>query len=360
MTGGFGYDFSDPNVQTEDAVDFVSQQLLSHGVTSFCPTLVTLDPVSYGKIIPGIKRSIKPDARNPSHNIRANILGIHLEGPFINPEKRGAHPLNDVKTLESFDDIIKVYGSDLSGVSIITLAPELLDTTSGDIMKQLSERNIVVSLGHSNASLKTGENAVASGARFITHLFNAMLPFHHRDPGLVGLLTSSKGHEISSSSGIFYGIIADGIHTHQEAVKIAFRSNPNGLVLVTDAISAMGLEPVKPHHVSIHDDLNHQMVGTQKVEIRGESVFVAGTNTLSGSIATMDTCIKNLIKFTGCTVVEAIECATLHPAQVLGLEKTKGTLNYASDADFVMLNDDLNVVQTFVNGKSGYRVSGMT
>ena len=332
-TGGFGHDFSDPASNTSQAVNIVSQGILAHGVTSFCPTLVTLDTETYRQIIPKIKRT-------DSNGQLASVLGIHLEGPFISRSKRGAHRLQDVQvTLNSFQELLDVYGSDLKDVAIITLAPE--NDVNRVVIKELVKRKIVVSLGHSDAGLEAGEEAAQSGAKFITHLFNAMLPFHHRDPGLVGLLTSKN----IGKDCMFFGIIADGIHTHQEALKIAFRSNPRGLVLVTDAVSALGLEPGIRH-----------TIGTQTVEIRDGSAFVSGTNTLCGSTATMDNCVRNLWRLTDCSVVQAIECATLHPAQVLGMQESRGSLNYKSRADLVLLHkDSLQVLKTFVAGVCVYK-----
>ncbi|KAM7290283.1 N-acetylglucosamine-6-phosphate deacetylase isoform X3 [Ixodes scapularis] len=194
----------------------------------------------------------------------------------------------------------------------------------------------VKEIGHSEANLVQGEKAIQRGASFITHLFNAMLPFHHRDPGLVGLLTSKK---LPEEKHIFYGIIADGIHTHPAALRIAYKTNARGLTLVTDAMSAMGLE------AGVH------FIGENKVEIVGKRAVIAGTSTLCGSIATMDFCVRFLQKSTGCSTVEALESASLHPAEVLGIADRKGTLNFGAEADFVMLGSDLHVTSTWIAGK---------
>lgn len=260
-----------------------------------------------------------------------------MEGPFINLKKRGAHPEHLVRgeTIQSFSELINVYGS-LDNVSIITLAPEL---DKGSVIKGLVAIGITVSMGHSVATLDEGYTGLSNGANFITHLFNAMLPFHHRDPGLVGLLASDSMSLSPSSDNvnIYYGIIADGIHTHDAALKIAYRTHPNGLVCVTDAISALGLESGKKHKL-----------GHQFVEIHGSKVTVAGTDTLCGSIATMSQCVRNLNSVTNCGIVKAIDCATLHPAKVLGLTGIKGTLNFGSDADFIILDNQLNVLATYI------------
>ncbi|XP_035770014.1 N-acetylglucosamine-6-phosphate deacetylase [Neolamprologus brichardi] len=175
----------------------------------------------------------------------------------------------------------------------------------------------LVLAGHSAADLSQAEEAVQHGASFITHLFNAMLPFHHRDPGIVGLLTSDR---IPAGRAVYYGMIADGIHTNPAALRIAHRAHPSGLVLVTDAITAMGLPP------------GRHTLGQQVIEIQGLHAYVAGTKTLSGSIATMDMCVRHFKQASGCSVQEALEAASLHPAQLLGISPKKGKLDYGSDA----------------------------
>lgn len=265
---------------------------------------------------------------------KAAVLGLHLEGPFISHEKRGAHPIPFLRSssIHSLNEISETYGHDLSNITIITMAPEL--DPHDIVIRELSQRGITVSLGHSESDLQTGEKAVRAGANFITHLFNAMLPFHHRDPGLVGLLTSDK-----IDKQIFYGIIADGLHTHASAVRIAFRSNPNGLVLVTDALSALGAPSGSVMQIS-----------GREVEVRNGAAYIADTETLSGSMASMDTGCRNLRRFTGCSIVQAVQCASLHPAQVLGISDRKGTLNFGSDADFVLMDDEMNIRETWIAG----------
>ncbi|GIX68883.1 n-acetylglucosamine-6-phosphate deacetylase [Caerostris extrusa] len=218
INGGFGFDFSTPKDDIASSINVVAKGILQYGVTSFCPTLITSTPDKYHEIIPKIKIQ-----NGGKHG--AGVLGIHVEGPFINKEKCGAHPTQYIKTLKNgIEDIVETYGN-LYNIRILTLAPEL--DTNGTVIKELVRQGITVSLGHSACNLSDGEEAVVQGATFITHLFNAMLPFHHRDPGLVGLLTSEK---IPVNMKIFYGIIADGIHTHPAALRIAYHSNPDGIL----------------------------------------------------------------------------------------------------------------------------------
>ncbi|XP_049791033.1 N-acetylglucosamine-6-phosphate deacetylase isoform X2 [Schistocerca nitens] len=291
INGGFGVDFSCDFEDVEEGLRVVAKGILAHGVTSFCPTVVT----------------------SPAH--------VYNKG---------------------FDSVLETYGS-LDNVRIVTVAPEL--EKAPEVIEKFVERGITVSLGHSMASLGEGEAAVKHGASFITHLFNAMLPFHHRDPGLVGLLASDA---VPDDHVVYFGIISDGIHTHPAALRIAHRTHPKGLVLVTDAISALGLE-----------EGMHQL-GQLSVEVKAGCAYIAGTDTLCGSIATMSECVKFFKEATSCSIVEALEAATLHPAKALGIHQTKGSLHFGADADFIFLGKDMDLWSTWISGECVYQAKGKT
>lgn len=160
----------------EVAIREVSRQLVKKGVTAYCPTLITSSKETYRKILPKIKRN------SGGKSSGATILGVHLEGPFISSKRKGAHPvelIQDNVRITSIDQL-KAYYGELDNASIITLAPELCDPS---IFQQLKQVNIVPSMGHTNATLDESESALEHGCNLITHLFNAMPPFHHRDPG---------------------------------------------------------------------------------------------------------------------------------------------------------------------------------
>ncbi|KAK4301263.1 hypothetical protein Pmani_026596 [Petrolisthes manimaculis] len=331
LNGGYGYDFSSDPEHLEEGVAKVSKGILSTGVTSFCPTVVTSSPELYHQVLP----RLKPRPGGPEG---AGILGVHLEGPFISMEKKGAHQPEFIRnSLQSVQDLSDVYGA-LDNVTMVTIAPELPGAL--DAIAHLANKWVTVSLGHSNGNLEDGEAAMNKGATFITHLFNAMLPFHHRDPGLVGLLTSRK-----VPHPVHYGIIADGIHTHPAALRIAHRTHPEGLVLVTDAMAAMGLS-----------EGEHQ-IGQMKVNVSGQCARLVGSDTLAGSIVTMDYCVRQFIKDAGVSLVEAIEAATKHPALAIGHSHCKGSLNYGADADFLLLRDQgdsISILHTFIAGVCVY------
>ncbi|XP_047003376.1 N-acetylglucosamine-6-phosphate deacetylase isoform X1 [Schistocerca americana] len=336
INGGFGVDFSCDFEDVEEGLRVVAKGILAHGVTSFCPTVVTSPAHVYDKVLPRLKKQ----AGGPKG---ATVLGVHVEGPFINPLKKGAHPEQFIKTFEKgFDSVLETYGC-LDNVRIVTVAPEL--EKAPEVIEKFVERGITVSLGHSMASLGEGEAAVKHGASFITHLFNAMLPFHHRDPGLVGLLASDA---VPDDHVVYFGIISDGIHTHPAALRIAHRTHPKGLVLVTDAISALGLE-----------EGMHQL-GQLSVEVKAGCAYIAGTDTLCGSIATMSECVKFFKEATSCSIVEALEAATLHPAKALGIDQTKGSLHFGADADFIFLGKDMDLWSTWISGECVYQAEGKT
>lgn len=331
INGGFGVDFSVDNDNLFADLKHVAKGLLQHGVTSFCPTVVTSRPDLYRKVLPQFKKT-------EGGADGATVLGLHLEGPFINKDKKGAHIVECIAEIKNgMSSIIDIYGS-LENVAILTLAPEL--PGANDVIRQLTGLGVTISLGHSMANLCEGEEAVRQGARFITHLFNAMLPFHHRDPHLVGLLTSNK---IPAGATVYYGMISDGVHTHPAALRIAHRTHPKGLVLVTDAVPAMGLP------IGIHT------LGAQVVEVTDDRAVIAGTNTLCGSIATMNQCVQFFYRATECSKVEALEYASLHPAQLLGITERKGTLDYGADADFIVLDNDLSVKATYIGGEQVWK-----
>ncbi|XKL64746.1 hypothetical protein PGB90_004832 [Kerria lacca] len=320
VNGGFGIDFSYNVNDVEKGLQTVSEGLLQYGITGFCPTLVSSSPDVYKEILP--KMGCTSGAIN---------LGTHVEGPFVNKARVGAHAISNLRTFdEGMKTVEKVYGN-LDSIKIITIAPEIEGAL--DVIKQLTNRGIIVSIGHSEANLRTAEAAVKSGASLITHLFNAMVPFHHRDPGILGLLTTEP---------IYFGLINDGCHTHPAATRIAYRTNYDGLILVTDAISALGL------HEGVH------RIGELEIEIKENCAHIVGTNTLCGSILPLNKCVKLFDEYTKCGKIKALEAATLHPAQMLGIADKKGTLHEGADADITFFDDNLDVLSTWIGGRCMY------
>ncbi|KAH1028105.1 hypothetical protein HUJ05_001502 [Dendroctonus ponderosae] len=310
INGGYGYDFSFED-KTEEGLAIVSKKLLEHGVTAFCPTVVTSPVDIYRKVLPKVARR-----KGGPHG--ATILGAHVEGPFINTGKKGAHPSACILSYDQgITQLEETYGS-LDNIRIVTLAPELLNSSS--VIGALRQRNIVVSLGKN-------EPAFISNDRFLCkyHLFLNVFRYILR-------------------SGQCWGRCrADGIHTHPAALRIAYRVHPD----VTDAISALGLQA------------GQHKIGQLDIEVKDNKAFIAGTSTLCGSVASMIQCVRNFIKSTGCSPEYAFEAASFHPALALGIEKNKGSLSYGADADFIMLTDDYDISSTWIDGECVYSEGGM-
>lgn len=253
----------------------------------------------------------------------------------MHPSKKGAH------TAENFVTPTSTTAESLYGASnleftikLVTLAPELEGSTA--LIKELTARNTRVSLGHSTADYDTGATALSAGASALTHVFNAMPPLHHREPGLAGL--------ISSPQSPYYSIIADSIHLHPSTVAMAYRANPKKAILITDAIELAGLsDGVYPGNAQI----------AHKQEKKGNRVVLEGTDTLIGSCCGLDECVRNLVKFSGCELAEAVQCVTENVADMMGLED-RGRLSEGRRADFVVLNDQGEVLQTWISGKMAW------
>jgi N-acetylglucosamine-6-phosphate deacetylase len=249
LNGAYGVDFSNGNdsnnggLTVEDMFQ-VAEKLLSTGVTSFCPTMVSSSRDTYRRIIPLVREARNQQYENRSAKKKrgAIILGMHLEGPFFAPSKRGAHdnihifaPRNGMASVVETYGIRttkdNVSGSHLEDIDIITMAPEL--DGAQEAIKSLTAKNdnghsVVISCGHTEATYEDGLEAVTNGATLLTHLYNAMNPFHHRKPGLVGLLSSELKLGRSGFERPFYSMIVDGIHVHEAAVSMAYNSHPRG------------------------------------------------------------------------------------------------------------------------------------
>jgi N-acetylglucosamine-6-phosphate deacetylase len=203
---------------------------------------------------------------------------------------------------------------------MITAAPEV-----GDMLftiPEIGSRGIIFSIGHSDATYEQALAAVDGGAVMVTHLFNAMRPFYHRNPGIFGLFGQSEHPRP------YFGIIADGIHLHPASVKIAFQAHSDGLILVTDAMRLCGLPD------GVYDWTN----GARIVKA-GARLTLEGSDRIAGSLATLIECVNNFRRWTGATIAEAINAATAVPARMLRLDDVKGSLRGDADADLVVLSE---------------------
>lgn len=314
--GGFGVDFT---TAPEDARE-VAARLPETGVTSFLPTVISA-PADVTRralaALDGLRHS-SPGARS---------LGVHLEGPFINPGRRGAHPRRHIR----LPDRQEAGAWSAPDVAMVTLAPELEGAL--DLVADLTRRGVVISCGHCDVTVAELGAAIASGATAATHLFNAMGSLSARAPGTAGA--------VLADSTLIAGIIVDGLHVVPAMVAIAWRVlGPDRLFLVTDAIAALGLPGGR---FRIGDtELN--------VDERGAR---AADGVLAGSVLRMDDAVRNLSAFTGCSIAEAVAAASATPARLLGRGDV-GTIEPGAYADVVLLDEADQVVATVVGGRVVY------
>ncbi len=314
--GALGQDFSDPAADLTPVAGFLAQ----NGVTGYLATVITTSPDSYPLVIDRLKglRGL-PGAR---------FLGIHLEGPFLSPDYRGAH---NPGWIRAFDEpLVRSLAQD--PVRLVTLAPELEGGLAA--CAQFLQQGIVPAAGHSGATYSEACSAFAEGIGAGTHLFNAMPPLHHREPGLAGALLERDAPPA--------GLIADGKHVHPAMVRLAWAARgPDGIFLVTDAVPAVGL-PEGEYRLS-----------GQRMWVDGDSARLEDGR-LAGSLLRMNQLVANVAAWTG-DLAGALRAAGETPARVLGLSVCKGKLEPGYDADVVVLDDRLNVLETIVGGRTVYR-----
>ncbi|KAJ5375315.1 N-acetylglucosamine-6-phosphate deacetylase [Penicillium concentricum] len=324
LNGAHGFDFSVPcetKEEYDEGLRMVNRGLARTGVTSYLPTLVSSTPEVYWKVLP----SLGPTAGTHTPQDGAESLGAHAEGPFISPGRNGIHKPEVLRAAETFDDLIHCYGAENMGndspIKMITAAPEV-----GNMMAHIPEiakgNKIIYSIGHSDATYEQAVKATHQGARMITHLFNAMRPFYHRNPGIFGLLGQSERRRP------FYGVIADGIHLHPTSIKIAYNAHPDGLILVTDAMRLCGLPD------GIYDWTNGE-----RIVKTGARLTLEGSDKIAGSSATLIECVNNFRRWSGASTAAAINAVTAAPARLLNLEGVKGSLASGADADLIVLGE---------------------
>lgn len=279
--------------------------------------------------------------RIPEHG--SESLGAHIERPFLSSAKNGIRPLAVLQqTTNGISDLEACYGtSNLKNAALLTAAPErgILQC-----IPDIVNRGIVFSIGHTEASNEEAEEAVAAGATMITHPFNQMKPFHHRNPGIFGVLgsngikttppTTPGGKPKRSEYKLpFFSLIADGIHLHSTTVKIAYSVHPDGCILITDAMPIIGL----PDGLYTYSPSSSQLIHKT-----GSKLTLQDSDVLAGSASTLMECVNNFLDWTGVGVAEALATVTEHPARVLGIEDRKGVLATGADADPVVFAEDVD------------------
>ncbi|HET6444844.1 MAG TPA: N-acetylglucosamine-6-phosphate deacetylase [candidate division Zixibacteria bacterium] len=320
INGAFGYDFTkDPDRIWDAAVD-----LVQYGTTAFLPTIVSSS-------LSNVQDAQDALANKPRRALPgAKPLGLHIEGPFLNPAKKGAHNPAHLR-LPTVNDVNEWRPE--TGIRLVTLAPELIGAL--EVIKVLVRNGVVVSAGHTHAGFEEAKSGIEAGIRYATHVFNGMPALHHREPAITGAILADER--------VTVGLINDGIHVHPALVKLLWQLLWDGrLNLVTDAISALGKEP------------GTYRLGDVTVTVTGETCRLSD-GTLAGSILSLDKAMRNLISYSGCSLGQALRTITATPAAVLGFGHQKGQIAPGFDADLVLLTADQHVAMTIVDGEILYR-----
>ncbi|ORX24553.1 N-acetylglucosamine-6-phosphate deacetylase [Thermoanaerobacterium sp. PSU-2] len=318
--GSSGFDTMDG---TFEAINTISKSVAMHGTTSFLPTTMTEDK---GKI----KNAIKNVFDNKDRVEGAEILGVHMEGPFINPKQKGAQDDKFIlkPTVENFTEICGEY---VNIVKLVTIAPEVDGAL--ELIRYLKEKNIVASVGHTDSTYDDVALGYKAGITHATHVFNAMKGFHHREVGTVGAVFDL---DISAE------VIADGIHSVFPAIRALIRLKGKEKVnLVTDAMMAANLR----------DGL--YQLGGQDVYVKdGAARLKSGV--LAGSTLTLDKAIKNILSNTDLSLPESVALASYNSAKVIGVDDRKGLIKEGYDADIVIFDENIEIKKTIVGGKIVY------
>lgn len=316
LNGAFGDDFADPSADMER----IGRGLPRFGVTGFVPTIVTSPAAAYAPALANLRRAPGPR--------EARSLGAHIEGPFISRRHPGTHDPALLRLPDLAEATAWLEGGD---IRYVTLAPELPGALP--LIALLTDRGVRVSLGHTDATWAEAEAAVAAGATQATHLFNAMRPLRHRDPGIVGYVLATH---------VTAGVIADGQHVAFETLRMVARAKGlDEVYLVTDALSGLGLPPGR-----------YRLAGREYISDGTCGRLPDGT--LSGSLLPLNRALRNLVERVGLAQADAVRMATLNPARALGLDGSLGRIEVGRCADLVLVDDDWEVQATFVAGQLAY------
>ncbi|MFH2068014.1 MAG: N-acetylglucosamine-6-phosphate deacetylase [Candidatus Omnitrophota bacterium] len=324
IQGAGGASILDAN---RNALETISRTLARLGTTSFLATTV---------FKPGAENlPVTVASENTGKDLGgANLLGIHLEGPFVSPEKKGGILMDSI-CKPSLNILRKIYGLTGKTLKMMAIAPEL--PGSLPIIRKLVDSGAIASFGHSSASYEATLKGIEAGISHVTHLFNAMPPIHHRFPGPLPAIFENKN--------VTCQVITDGVHLHPEIVRFTLNLlGDSRFVTISDGVTSTGL----PDGTYLYDGVKYRSKdGTG----RREGLPQATPGTLVGTTLGLNQMIGRLIKFTGCTLETAIKTVTENPARALGIEKRKGSLAIGKDADIVILNSDLSIFATIVAGR---------
>jgi N-acetylglucosamine-6-phosphate deacetylase len=319
--GAGGHDVMEGNTT---ALRAITRKVSEYGTTSLVATTVTASTDETLRAVEGIAGYIahQHETKVP----RAEVLGIHFEGPFISKQRRGVHPAEWIQ-LPSAETLSRFLKAAAGNARILTIAPEVLG--AAPCIDAAREAGLVVSMGHTDATYEQARAAMARGARSATHVYNAMRPFTHRDPGVIGAVLTSP--DVNAE------LIADGVHVEEAAMKLLLMAKGAAHVtLVSDGLSATGMPDGK------------YMLGSLEVIVSG-GICRNAEGTLAGSTLTLDRALRNIVAL-GASLTDAVRMLTLNPATLLGIEFKKGSLRAGADADILLLDEGLHITNVWARG----------
>ncbi len=328
VNGGAGVDCSRTG---PEGYDVLGHYLAATGVTAYLPTIVTGPLEEMRRALDAVAAVMTRAVPVAGQRALPVILGGHMEGPYLNPLRRGAHPSEYLRH-PSTDEVVETLQRARGVLRMVTVAPELEGAEA--VIRRLAGEGVLVALGHTDAGYDDMNAAAPWGARVVTHLFNAMRGFHHREPGAAGGALLNPAFTV--------GVIADLIHLHPATLALIARvAGPGRVLLVTDAMAAAGMER------------GTFSLGPQTVELRG-GVPRLGDGTLAGSLLQLARAVHNFASAGGVSFRDAVESASRVPARLLGLGR-KGRIARGCDADLVVLDRGGSVALTLVGGEVAYR-----
>lgn len=310
---------------TGEALDAVTRKVAEFGTTSLLATTVTAGPDQICRAAEGI--SLYITQQHVAKGSRAEVLGIHFEGPFISKVRPGVHPVGWIQSPSA--DLLERFLQAAEGNGrLITIAPEVLGAIP--CMEAARKAGLIVSVGHTDANYEQTRLAIAHGARSATHTYNAMRPFTHRDPGVIGAVLTSP--EVNAE------LIADGVHVEEAAMKLLLQAKGyERVVLVSDGLSATGMPDGK------------YVLGDFEITVTN-GVCRNAAGILAGSTLTLDRALRNTVNL-GVPLASAVRMLTLNPASLLGIEYKKGALRVGADADVLLLDQSLHVTDVWARGR---------
>ncbi|MEY8754462.1 N-acetylglucosamine-6-phosphate deacetylase [Peribacillus frigoritolerans] len=318
---------SDAMDATHDALSTMAKTLPKEGTTSFLATTMTQSTQAIESALLNAGKYIENQTQE-----HAEIVGIHLEGPFISPARKGAQPEDyivdpDVTLFKRWQEMAE------NQIKLVTLAPE--QPNGLDLAAHLRGTGVVASIGHSDATYDQIDEAIQAGTTHVTHLYNGMRGLHHREPGVLGAAYLREE--------LYVELIADGIHCRPEMIKLAYNQiTSERMILITDSLRAKWLEK------GTYD------LGGQPVNV-DETKATLSDGTLAGSILKMNDSIKNTMEYTDCSMTDIIKMTAENPAKQLRIFDRKGSIQVGKDADLVILNDRLDVEMTFCRGNLAFK-----